>query len=320
MTYMPSTSRTLGFNDLCRIRSAEDLFALAGAVEAEAYRRYDTFQRQMAEAGNTDLADLFAFLRDQEASHETRLSDLAQQTGLLTVPALTFQWDALPEGDMPEYTTDFTAQQVLRYALRNEQRTYALFLRIAAQTSDSHVREQAENLALEELNHVALLSRQELDLASEPPAATLTTLPQRRNIDSLRSLAASEALLSASRRAEEANHLRRKGDRISAALLQDLAEQSEARNRALGGPGNIPANPFGEEALHRYSSAANDNMSPGDILRSELRTTQLSVCGFLNLATQLGQNGLSAFSNHEADQRMGMIARLSDRLATLEHI
>jgi rubrerythrin len=216
---------------------------------------------------------------------------------------------------MPQAVAALSPLHIIRYALHNEQRTYALFLRIAASTHVSEIRHQAELLASEELEHVALLSRRELELedAQTHPAEKCRNglPPVQRNIDSIRSIAATEAWVSAARRTTIAAHLRARGDRWSAAFLQDLAETSEARCRALGVDTPLKEIPH---ALLPH----NDNQPTPQILACEAQSTREAGHGFLRMASNLGTNGLAAFTNHEANLRLGTLALLHDHLACLQ--
>jgi rubrerythrin len=314
MSHQRPQPKALSFNDLGRIGSTEDLFALALAVEREGVRRYEELHQQMLRLGHLDLAKVFGSLRDQEQDHGDSVNVLAQRTGLAVIPLLSFRWDDLPEGTMPQPITDLTPQLAIRYALRNEQRTYALFLRIAASTHVAEIRHQAELLAKEELDHVALLSRRDLEIedlqAQIDPHALSSAPPGQRNIDAIRSIAATEAWVSAARRAALAAQLRARGDRWTASLLQDLAENAEARCRSLGVDTPLKDMP-------RALIPNNDNSSTAQVLEREAHNTHEAVRGFLRMASSLGVNGLAAFINHEANLRLGALALMSDHMASL---
>lgn len=311
MSHLSYRTRPLRFNDLSRISMVEDLFALAVAVETEGARRYQDLHHQMRAQGNDELAALFADLCDQEQGHGENVALLAQRAGLGEIPHLSFLWDDLPEGQMPREMSG--ALQAVRHALRNEQRTYALYLRIANATHVAEIRRQAELLAGEELDHVALLSRRELALedaqqAIQPGVSAQTS----RNLDAIRSMAATEAWVSAARRSAQAAALRHRGERRSAALLQDLSESAEARCRSLGVTSPLQDLPYA-------MLPSNDNLSALEILRQEAASTAEAGRGFMRLASSLGVNGLAAFANHETGLRLGAVAVLTDHMAALEH-
>lgn len=304
MSYLSAQSRSLSFNDLRTMRSPEDLFALALAVEREGVHRYDRLASQMDQAGRPDLAALFTHLRDEEMGHEQSLETLVYRGGLGQLPALSFRWDTLPEGVMPPDLANLTPQQALRYALHNEQRTYALFLRVAANTHIAEIRHHAEALAAEELEHVALLARQGLSL--ETPERQPHPL---KRLEDVLSLAASEAHTSAGRRRGFAHRLRALGDGSSARLMQDLAEDAEARCRDLGHSGSAPNT--------LTFTPANDTARATEILQGEATLSFATFQGFARTAAQLPPNGLSSLVHHEANLRLAAVARLEDRIASL---
>jgi rubrerythrin len=311
MSHLPSRTGPLGFNDLSRVAVVEDLFALAMAVENEGVRRYEELEYQMRTQGQQELASLFAHLREQEQGHGDSVTLLAQRAGLREIPQLSFRWDDLPEGVMPSTIGTQGALQAVRHALHNEQRTYALFLRIANATHVAEIRRQAELLASEELDHVALLSRRELALEDDQRALQPNMQAYApRNIDAIRSMAATEAWVSAARRSAQAARLRANGDRWSATLMQDLSEAAEARCRSLG-----VRTPL--QDLPQSMIPSNDNQSALEIVRQEAASTAEAGRGFMRLSSSLGVNGLASFANHETGLRLGAVAVMTDHMSSL---
>lgn len=306
MNHFSTFTRPISFNDLRSIGCAEELFALARAVEREGVRRYTHLSEQMETLGRPQLATLFRMLRDQEMEHESSLDGLAQRGGLGHLPDLRFSWDVLHEGMMPDQLETLTPALALRYALHNEQRTYALFLRIAAGTHIAEIRHHAELLAAEELEHVGLLARHDV---AESPALPLAAMMKPERLDDLLSLAAAEARTSAARRIALARRLRSIDDQTSAQLMQDLAEEAEARSRDLGNQDSIPR--------LTMPGVANDNFSPLDILRGEAQTSFATFHGFTRIANALPPCGLSGLAQHEANLRLAATARLTDRAAAI---
>ena len=137
--------------------------ALALASEQEAAARYHSLGDHMAHQGQMALAALFRRLAVEEEKHAegmTRHGDVARGRQLLAgfeplqleveSPGALYVEEAMIAGRSTPY-------KALAAAVHNEQRAVALYQRIAAATSNPQLRRQAEELALVELSHAALL-------------------------------------------------------------------------------------------------------------------------------------------------------------------
>jgi len=154
--------RTVTFSTVPDVKTVEDLFAIATAMEREAATRYADLAGRMERQGNGLLAALFRRLEKEESGHEDGLGAWASRRGIVPSPPFHFSWDmpeTLTEQQFAEAGGDFLATpwRVLVVAAGNEERAFAFYANIAAKTSDSDVRTYAEAMAREELDHVALL-------------------------------------------------------------------------------------------------------------------------------------------------------------------
>lgn len=146
------------------VRTLDELFAIAHAMEDEAASEYAKIAERMRAEGNRALAEVFELLSEDEKGHVNsvmRWSDA--QRGRAPDPSLV-RWQ-LPEtfDDEGIATTDprlLSAYRVLATAVRNEERAFAFWTYVAAQAGTPEVRQAAETMALEELGHVSTLRRE----------------------------------------------------------------------------------------------------------------------------------------------------------------
>ena len=141
-----------------RISSVEELMAMAEAQEQRAAARYDRLAERMDRFGSPETADLFRRLAAMEREHVEALAGWggsAAQQGKIP--------DGMGEGtaiDSDEVPASLTPYRALAIAVRNEERAFSLLTYVAAHAGTSEIRARAEALALEELQHVALLRAQ----------------------------------------------------------------------------------------------------------------------------------------------------------------
>jgi rubrerythrin len=146
------------------VRSMEELFAIAHAMEHEAATRYEDIAQRMRAEGNQGLAELFEHLAAEERRHVDSVDAWSQtERGRPPDPALV-RWQ-LPEtfDDEGAALADprlLTAYRSLAMAVRNEERAFAFWSYVAGQAARADVRRGAEKMAREELEHVAMLRRE----------------------------------------------------------------------------------------------------------------------------------------------------------------
>lgn len=147
------------------LKSLDELFALAHAMEQEAANRYDALGEDMRGQGKDDLADVFTRLAAAEREHVDSVTRWSQsRRGKNPDPALV-RWDA-PETIDREAATEvktsslMTPYRALAMAVRNEERAFAFWSYLAAYSDDPEVKKASEAMAKEELGHVAMLRKE----------------------------------------------------------------------------------------------------------------------------------------------------------------
>jgi rubrerythrin len=146
------------------VRSLDELFAIAHAMEQEAAERYGQLAARMRVEGNSDLAALFERLASEEQGHERSVVSWSRQRIGKAPDPSAIRWK-LPETFDEETAAELTssrlinAYRVLSMAVRNEERAFTLWSYIAAQADEPEIQKAAERMAHEELEHVSLLRR-----------------------------------------------------------------------------------------------------------------------------------------------------------------
>ena len=146
--------------DVALPKTLAELMAAARAMEHEAAVRYEALAEDMARHGNRELAALFADLGAEEREHEARMGRLIR--GDDARPPAPLRWRP-PEATDREAEEEaggvwlMTPHSALCLAVENEERAFAFFSRVAAVLEDRPLREMAEALAKEELEHVVRL-------------------------------------------------------------------------------------------------------------------------------------------------------------------
>jgi hypothetical protein len=155
--------------------------------------------------------------------------------------------------DSDEVPASLTPYRALAIAVRNEERAFSLLTHVAANAENTDVRLRAEALALEELQHVALLRAQrrkafhaERHDGSNRERDIAVAI---RSVADLRAVAGK--LLSGALKIHRgiAPELRNAGDQDASKLLFRLIADEEAEARRLGvrGPGGSEAEAAGGE-------------------------------------------------------------------------
>jgi rubrerythrin len=146
------------------VRSLDELFAIAHAMEQEAAERYGQLATRMQVEGNSELAALFERLASEEQSHEDSVVSWSRQRIGKAPDPSAIRWK-LPKTFDEETAAELTssrlinAYRVLSMAVRNEERAFTLWSYIAAQADEPEIQKAAERMAHEELEHVSLLRR-----------------------------------------------------------------------------------------------------------------------------------------------------------------
>ena len=147
------------------IESLEDFFALAHAMEAEAARSYAEFAASMRRQDRPDIAEVFERIAGEERGHAANVAHWSQATGRRNPEPERLRWSPPPtfeRDDASELAGSqlLTPYRVLSIAARNEERAFAFWTYVAAQTRNEEVRRAAEAMAREELEHVTTFRRE----------------------------------------------------------------------------------------------------------------------------------------------------------------
>ena len=147
-----------------RIGSLEELFAVAAALEREAIEGYSELAQRMEREGQPALAEVFERLVAEETGHldnvgvwSRRLTGKEPDLSVLRAePDATFD----DEGAGTVAPELMSAYKAFSMAVRNEERAFAFWTYVAAQTTAPDLQKAAEQMAREELDHVARLRRE----------------------------------------------------------------------------------------------------------------------------------------------------------------
>lgn len=144
------------------IRSAPELYAHAITIEREAAERYRELAQQMADHGNEAVAGVFSRLAAEEAEH---LRILQRRTDGVPIPDLRgdeYRWlDAgTPEVAAREFVYRLLTPHIaLKVALDAELRAQDFFDQVRRSAADPALRLLADEMAVEEREHVAAVER-----------------------------------------------------------------------------------------------------------------------------------------------------------------
>ena len=161
------------------IRSLEELFAVAAAMEREAIEGYSELARHMYDEDKPALAEVFEQLVAEETLHLGNVDHWSKRmTGKAPDPSmLRRDLDATfdDEGAGTVAPELMNAYRAFSMAVRNEERAFAFWTYVAAQSTSDELRRAAEQMAREELDHVARLRRERRRAFHEDRAAASST-------------------------------------------------------------------------------------------------------------------------------------------------
>lgn len=150
-----------------------ECYAQALMIEREAAERCTEFAEFLEDHGVLSTAAVFRKLARYERQHAEELARRAEGLPQPQLRQWEFSWldDAPPEQVSHEFIFHLmTPYHALKIALGAEQRSKALFERIAASSGDPAVRQLASQLAVEESEHVDWL-QEALAKVPRPPVS-----------------------------------------------------------------------------------------------------------------------------------------------------
>jgi rubrerythrin len=146
------------------VKSLEELFAIAAAMEQEAAPRYAEIAARLRHEGDPALADVLERLSADEWGHLESVVQWSERTKCKVPDPARIRWQAPEtfddEGVATAHPRLLSAYRILSMAVRNEERAFAFWSYVAAHAETPEVRQAAETMAYEELGHVAILRRE----------------------------------------------------------------------------------------------------------------------------------------------------------------
>ena len=146
------------------VKSLDEFFALAHAIETDALARYTETAKQLRQQGADALAAVFDHLAEVERGHVGQVTDWAGHRGAAHPANSRLPWtipdtfDA-PPGEMAQSKL-LTPYRALASAVRHEERAFAFWTYVSAHAGRADVKQAAERMALEESEHVSILRRE----------------------------------------------------------------------------------------------------------------------------------------------------------------
>jgi rubrerythrin len=144
------------------VRSPNELYAHALAIEREAAERYAELAQRMDDLGNEEVAELFRRLAVFEAEHLDTLERRTQGVDVPAIPPGQYAWlDAgAPENVARELVFRLlTPRHALGIALEAERRAEQFFSEVKATAADPALRALAQEMAMEEAGHIAMVQQ-----------------------------------------------------------------------------------------------------------------------------------------------------------------
>lgn len=256
------------------------LVGIANTIEHESVQRYSQLAERMERQGEAATAAAFRVLRDEEQKHVDAVVHWAGKLGEPTPAPAAHAWQ-LPD-DLSTSWTDIAGSALLTpyrafaLAVENEQRAFMFYTYLAARADDPRVMAEAEKLAVEELQHAALLRRfRRRAWHREHRPARLPDRPiaSREALDDL--IADHETQIARTHHAI-ARRLRLAGDEQSARLLEALTPATCSGVADESGQRMAPgaADRQDDDVVHLLIDAQKPLEAFSETLEAILHTTQ----------------------------------------------
>ena len=146
------------------VKSLEELFAIAAAMEQEAAERYADIAERMRREGDPALAEVFERLAADERGHLDNVFEWSRRTKGREPDPAWIRWEMSEtfddEGVATAHPRLLGVYRSLSMAVRNEERAFAFWSYVSAHAEVTEVRQAAETMAHEELGHVSILRRE----------------------------------------------------------------------------------------------------------------------------------------------------------------
>jgi rubrerythrin len=146
------------------VRSLDEFFAVAHAMESDAVARYCDTARLLRQQGADALANVFEGLAQTERGHVEQVNAWAEHRDAAPPARTALPWTIPDTHDAPPaemaQSKLLTPYRALASAVRHEERAFAFWTYVSAHAPSLDVKEAAERMALEELEHVSILRRE----------------------------------------------------------------------------------------------------------------------------------------------------------------
>lgn len=146
------------------LHSLDEFFAVAHAIESDAVARYSETARLLRDQGEYALAAVFERLAESERGHVAQIDTWAEHRSAIPPEKTALPWAIPDTHDAPPAELArsklLTPYRALAIAVRHEERAFAFWTYIAAHAERADVKEAAERMALEELEHLSILRRE----------------------------------------------------------------------------------------------------------------------------------------------------------------
>jgi rubrerythrin len=144
-----------------KVKTTAGLMSIALQAERQTTLRYSQLAESMRAVGNESAAALFERMVVEERQHEHLLLEWMARESIAEVPGIgPVHWrDPLvathydDEARDPHFSTPYKA---LAFAVNNEENAFRFYTQVAAEADNASLRECAEALAREELEHAEL--------------------------------------------------------------------------------------------------------------------------------------------------------------------
>jgi rubrerythrin len=239
------------------LKSVEDLISMALLMERLAAARFRSMAESMRERDRPDLAELFEQLAIEEDHHEAgvwRTVDVEPPADGLIEAAWPAEFGSAPSPPDPRDLARKSPYECLAEAVRNDEKAFTFFSYIAANSTDPRLREKAEALAREELEHAHRLRQARREAYHDGPR-TLSHWPKPQSITDLE-IMRQESLLGETALRDTIKRLR-----SSSAATREAARASDQISESLANGLNLE---LIQGVTERMQSACAADKSSGD--------------------------------------------------------
>lgn len=157
----------------------DELLCIAAEIEHNAAIQYRYLASEMARYGNEQAAEIFSSLAEEEEKHAITVERF--QTGKSQSPTKSKHTLAGEAGGIQEWEREdhsprtLTPLEAFDLAVHNEKRALSFFIHIAAHGEDAVIRNTAERLAAEELEHLVFVIGERRAILQTLPEASEQT-------------------------------------------------------------------------------------------------------------------------------------------------